>query len=49
MIELIDVVLSQYLRIFVGIVMVGLVIFSLSYSYKDNFKKLLRFKRNKKS
>ena len=44
MIELIDVFFNQYLRIFVGILLVGLVIFSLSYSNKDKLKKLLRFK-----
>jgi hypothetical protein len=48
MIELIDIIFNQYLRIFVGIVLVGLVIFSLYYSYKDKLKKLLRFKTDSK-
>ncbi|MDA9085182.1 hypothetical protein N9J95_03160 [Candidatus Pelagibacter sp.] len=41
MIDLIDVIFNQYLRIFVGIVLVGLVIFSLYCSYKARLKKLL--------
>jgi hypothetical protein len=48
MIELIDVFFNLYLRIFVGIVLVGLVIFSLYYSYKDKLKKLAIFKTNSK-
>ena len=47
MIELIDIILNQYLRIFVGIVLVALVIFSLSYSNKDKLKNLSIFKKNK--
>ena len=46
MIELIDVIFNKYLKIFVGIVLVGLVFYSLYYSYKDRFKKMLRFKKD---
>lgn len=48
MIELIDIIFNQYLRIFVGVILVGLVIISLYFSYKDKLKKLLRFKNNDK-
>ena len=34
MIELIDLFLNQYLRIFVGVVLVGLIIFSLYFKFK---------------
>ena len=34
MIELIDIFLNQYLRIFVGAVLVGLVLFSLYFKFK---------------
>ena len=43
MTEIIDIIFNQYLRIFVGIVLVGLVIFSLYYSHNDKLKKLLKF------
>ena len=43
MTEIIDIIFNQYLRIFVGIVLIGLVIFSLYFSYNDKLKKLLRF------
>jgi hypothetical protein len=48
MIEFIDIIFNHYLRIFVGIILVGLVIFSLYYSYIDKLKKLLRFKTDNK-
>jgi len=35
MIELIDIFFNQYLRVFVGIVLVGLILFSLYYKFKD--------------
>ena len=44
MIELIDLFLNQYLRIFVGFVLAGLVIFSLYCSHNDKLKRLLKFK-----
>jgi hypothetical protein len=47
MIELIDIILNQYLRIFVGIILLALVIFSLYYSHVDKIKKLLGLKTNK--
>ena len=34
MIELIDLLFNQYLRIFVGIVLVGLILFSLYFKFK---------------
>ena len=43
MIDLIDIIFNQYLRIFVGVILVGLVCFSLYYNYKDKVKKLLGF------
>lgn len=43
MIELIDIIFNQYLRIFVGVILVVLVCFSLYYNYKDKVKKLLGF------
>ena len=36
MIEFIDIFFNQYLRIFVGIVLVGLILFSLIISLKGN-------------
>ena len=48
MIELIDIIFNQYLRIFIGIILVGLIIFSLYCSYYGKLKKLLRFKDNNK-
>ena len=34
MIELIDLFLNQYLRVFVGVVLVGLILFSLYFKFK---------------
>ena len=34
MIELIDLFLNQYLRIFVGVVLLGLILFSLYFKFK---------------
>jgi hypothetical protein len=34
MIELIDLFFNQYLRIFVGVVLVGLILFSLYFKFK---------------
>ena len=34
MIELIDVFFNQYLRIFVGIILIGLILFSLYFKFK---------------
>ena len=48
MIELIDIIFNQYLRIFVGIVLVGLVIFSLYHSYYDKIKNFFKFKTDNK-
>jgi hypothetical protein len=48
MIELIDIIFNQYLRIFFGIILIGLIIFSLYRSYYDKLKKLLRFKNKNK-
>jgi hypothetical protein len=39
MIELIDLILNQYLRIFVGIVLIGLIILSLFFTLKNILKK----------
>jgi len=44
MTEIIDIIFNQYLRIFVGIVLIGLVIFSLYYFYKDKLKRFIKFK-----
>ena len=49
MVELIDIIFNQYLKIFLGIVLVGLVIFSLYHSYSGKLKKLLRFKTDNKN
>ena len=35
MIELIDLFFNQYLRIFVGIILVGLILFSIYYKFKN--------------
>ena len=43
----INIIFNQYLRMFVGIVLVGLVIFSIYHSYNDKLKRLLRFKAKK--
>ena len=34
MIELIDIFFNQYLRVFVGIVLIGLILFSLYFKFK---------------
>ena len=39
MIELIDLFLNQYLRLFVGVVLIGLIIFSLFFKLKNKHKK----------
>jgi len=39
MIELIDLFLNQYLRLFVGVVLIGLIIFSLFFRLKNKLKK----------
>jgi hypothetical protein len=39
MIEIIDLLLNQYLRIFVGIVLVSLILFSLYFLLKGKIKK----------
>ena len=44
MIELVDVIFNQYLRILVGIILVGLIVFSLYWTNKDKLKKLVIFK-----
>ena len=48
MIELIDIIFNQYLRIFVGIVLVGLIVFSLYHSYYDKLKKFFKLKTDNK-
>jgi hypothetical protein len=48
MIEFIDLFFNQYLRIFVGVVLVGLICFSLYYSYKDKIKKLFGINHDNK-
>ena len=49
MIDLIDIIFNQYLRIFVGVILVGLVCFSLYYNYKGKVKKLLGFNTDHKN
>jgi len=44
MTEIIDLIFNQYLRIFVGVVLAGLIIFSLYCSHNDKLKRLLKFK-----
>ena len=44
MIELIDLIFNQYLRIFVGVVLIGLIIFSLFFKFKNKIKKKTNFK-----
>ena len=39
MIEIIDLILNQYLRILVGVILIGLIIFSLFFKLKDKIKK----------
>ncbi|MDC0454633.1 hypothetical protein OAL68_01290 [Candidatus Pelagibacter sp.] len=46
MIELIDLILNQYLRIFVGAALIGLIIVSLFFKLKNNLKKKSKFKNN---
>jgi len=48
MIEIIDLILNQYLRLFVGIVLIGLIIFSLFLKLKNKLKKKSNFKINNK-
>ena len=49
MTEFINLFFNQYLRIFVGIVLVGLICFSLYYSYKDKIKKLFGINHDDKN
>ena len=49
MIELIDIIFNQYLRIFIAIVFVGLIVFSLYCSYYKKLKKFLKLKNDKKN
>ena len=44
MLELIDLIFNQYLRIFVGAVLIGLIIFSLFFKFKNKLKKKSNFK-----
>ena len=39
MIEIIDLILNQYLRILVGVILIGLIIFSLFFKLKNKHKK----------
>ena len=39
MIEIIDLILNQYLRILVGVILIGLIIFSLFFKLKNKIKK----------
>ena len=48
MIDIIDLILNQYLRLFVGIVLIGLIIFSLFFKLKNKLKKKSNFKINNK-
>jgi hypothetical protein len=43
MIEIIDLFLNQYLRIFVGIVLIGLIIFSLFFKLRNKLKAKFKF------
>ena len=49
MTELIDLIFNQYLRLFVGVVLVGLICFSLYYNYKDKVKKLFGINHDNRS
>ena len=49
MIDIIDLILNQYLRLFVGIVLIGLIIFSLFFKLKNKLKKKSNFKINNKN
>ena len=49
MIELIDLIFNQYLRIFVGVVLIGLIIFSLLFKFKNKLKKKFKFKIENKN
>ena len=42
MIELIDLFFNQYLKIFVGIILVGLILLSLYYKFKKQLKIYLK-------
>ena len=44
MIEFIDLFFNQYLRIFVGVVLIGLIILSLFFKLKNKLKKRSNFK-----
>ena len=44
MLEQIDLIFNQYLRIFVGIVLIGLIILSLFFKFKNKFRKKSNFK-----
>jgi|TARA_B100001094_G_scaffold183767_1_gene178056 hypothetical protein len=46
MIDIIDLILNQYLRLFVGIVLIALIIFSLFIKLKNKLKKRSNFKIN---
>ena len=48
MIDIIDLILNQYLRLFVGIVLIGLIIFLLFFRLKNKLKKKSNFKINNK-
>ena len=48
MIELIDLIFNQYLRIFVGVVLIGLIIFSLIFKFKNQYRKKSNFKNKNK-
>ena len=39
MIEIIDLILNQYLRILVGVILIGLIILSLFFKLKNKIKK----------
>ena len=49
MIELIGLIFNQYLRVFFAIVLVGLVLFLLYYSYNNKIRKLLVLKTDIKN
>jgi hypothetical protein len=49
MTEFINLFFNQYLKIFVGIVLVGLICFSLYYSNKDKIKKLFGINHDDKN
>jgi hypothetical protein len=39
MIELLDLFLNKYLRLFVGVILIGLIVFSLFFRLKNKLKK----------